>query len=381
MKTEWPKVKLTEVLRNRKEFVTIDDLTTYKRPRVQLHAKGIVLRDEVPGALIKTKKQQVCQSGELLVAEIDAKVGGFGIVPEFLDRTIVSSHYFLFSIDESKLNRRYLDFFIRTPAFFDQIKAQGSTNYAAIRPSEVLDYEIPLPPLTEQRRIVARIEELAAQINEARTFQKQAEIEEQRMLASAFVSITGGVKRQSLGDVAPIIRRSVKIEATTDYRELGIRSFGKGTFHKPPINGLSLGTKRLFQIYPGDLVFNNVFAWEGAVAVAQPEDDERFGSHRFITCAPKAGICTSNFLCFFFLTKEGLSLLGEGSPGGAGRNRTLGVEALMRIPVPLPEYRAQIWFDNLQAEVSSLKRVHTETTAELDALIPSILDKAFKGEL
>ena|ERR1035441_3335363 len=75
----WPTVRLGEVLRHRKEFVTIDDLTTYRRPRVQLHVQGIVQRDEVPGALIKTKTQQVCRTGEFLVAEIDAKVGGFGI--------------------------------------------------------------------------------------------------------------------------------------------------------------------------------------------------------------------------------------------------------------------------------------------------------------
>jgi type I restriction enzyme S subunit len=75
-------VRLGEVIRQRKEFITIDDLTVYKRPRVQLHAQGILLRDEVPGALIKTKSQQVCHTGEFLVAEIDAKVGGFGIVSQ-----------------------------------------------------------------------------------------------------------------------------------------------------------------------------------------------------------------------------------------------------------------------------------------------------------
>jgi len=80
----WPLPSLGEVVTYRKEFISIDDLKRYKRARVQLHAQGIVLRDEIPGALIKTKKQQVVQSGEFLVAEIDAKVGGFGIVPPTL---------------------------------------------------------------------------------------------------------------------------------------------------------------------------------------------------------------------------------------------------------------------------------------------------------
>src|SRR5437660_8170438 len=184
MNKPWPKVRLGEVLRHRKEFITIDDLTSYKRPRVQLHVQGIVQRDQVPGALIKTKTQQVCRTGEFLVAEIDGKVGGFGIVPESLNGSIVSSHYFLFVVDEAKLNLRFLDYFIRTPAFREQVAAQGSTNYAAIRPTHVLGYEIPLPPLSEQRRVVARIEELTAHIHEARTLRHQAAEEAEALLRS-----------------------------------------------------------------------------------------------------------------------------------------------------------------------------------------------------
>ncbi len=67
MSGPWPSVRLREVLTHRKEFVTIDDLHIYKRPRVQLHAQGIVLPDELPDALIKTKQQQVCKAGEFLV--------------------------------------------------------------------------------------------------------------------------------------------------------------------------------------------------------------------------------------------------------------------------------------------------------------------------
>ena len=60
----WPVVALGEVVRHRKEFVTIQSDETYSRCRVQTSARGIVLRDRVPGDAIKTKKQQVCRAGE-----------------------------------------------------------------------------------------------------------------------------------------------------------------------------------------------------------------------------------------------------------------------------------------------------------------------------
>ena len=163
-----PMVNLDQVMYQRKEFITIDDLTTYRRPRVQLHVQGIVLRDEILGTLIKTKQQQVCRAGDFLVAEIDAKVGGFGIVPSNLNGYIVSSHYFLFNIDETQLDHKFLNYYIRTSTFREQVKARGSTNYAAIRPNDVLGYKIPLPSLSEQRRIVT----LALKMEELKDLQK-----------------------------------------------------------------------------------------------------------------------------------------------------------------------------------------------------------------
>jgi type I restriction enzyme, S subunit len=195
MKRSWPTVQLGEVVQYRREFITIDDLQTYKRPRVQLHAQGIVLRDEVPGAMIKTKKQQLCHAGDFLVAEIDAKVGGFGLVPLELENAIVSSHYFLFVADQERLNRTFLGWFIKTPTFREQVEAQGSTNYAAIRPGDVMNYEIPLPPLQEQQRIVARIEEPAAKITEARSLRQQAAEEADTLVANRSTELFENLKK------------------------------------------------------------------------------------------------------------------------------------------------------------------------------------------
>src|SRR5262245_9068867 len=134
---------LSDFIQHQNEFISIIDNQQYTRVTAKLHSKGIVLRDVVKGITIKTKKQQVCHTNQLLVAEIDAKVGGYGIVPRELDGAIVSSHYYLFNLNTIELLPEYLAYVLKTDRFFAQIKAQGSTNYAAIRPRDVLKITIP----------------------------------------------------------------------------------------------------------------------------------------------------------------------------------------------------------------------------------------------
>jgi type I restriction enzyme S subunit len=149
----WKKVKLGDVIKQRKGFIEIDDEADYKLCRVKVHRKGVVLREELKGFQISTKKQQVCRAGDFIVAEMDAKVGGYGFVPKELDGAIVSSHYFLFELNEKNIRPQYLEVVSQLKILQEQIKAVGSTNYAAIRPVNVLNWEIPLPPIEKQTKI------------------------------------------------------------------------------------------------------------------------------------------------------------------------------------------------------------------------------------
>lgn len=51
------------------------------------------------------------------------------------------------------------------------------------------------------------------------------------------------------------------------------------------------------------------------------------------------------------------------------------------VPSLSEQRRIVDYLDELQAKVDELKKAQTETLVELDALMPSILDKAFRGEL
>jgi restriction endonuclease S subunit len=148
---------LSDFIEQQKEFITIEDQNEYKRITIKLHRKGIVPRDIIKGYEIKTKKQQVCKENQLLVAEIDAKVGGYGIVSKELENSIVSSHYFLFNINTKEVLLDYLDFVLKTDFFFSQIKARGTTNYAAIRPRNILKIKIPYCEIKQQKVIANKL--------------------------------------------------------------------------------------------------------------------------------------------------------------------------------------------------------------------------------
>lgn len=203
-----PVVPLRTVLTQRKEAITIDDDTLYKRCRVQWYGDGIALRDTVPGRVIKTKKQYPCRPDDFLVAEIDAKDGGFGIVPPDLAGAIVSSHYFLFEIDQAKLLPAYLGLFVKTNQFMGQVQAVGSTNYSAVRPHNVLEYLIALPPLAEQARLVA---EHDRQLQEAEQKRGEAEATKQQQQITLYDQL--GIELQ-----APRVKRNGFF--FIDYKEL-----------------------------------------------------------------------------------------------------------------------------------------------------------------
>lgn len=273
---------------------------TYKQITVRLWGKGLSLRGKTHGSQIEATRQIRVKAGQFLVSRIDARHGAFGIVPPTLDGALVSSDFPCFEINREIVLPNYLEWYARTYDFVDLCRrvSEGSTNRVRLKETKFLNMTIPLPPLDDQRRVAAKLESLIAKIDKAKLLQSEIQADAQIMLHSAFQQVIEGAEYYPMSEVAPIIRRKIEIELDGEYPELGVRSFGKGTFHKPVLNGIDVGTKKLYSMKPGDLVFSNVFSWEGAIAAVQPEDKGRVGSHRFITCVPKPGIATADFLRF-----------------------------------------------------------------------------------
>ena len=152
----------------------------------------------------------------------------------------------------------------------------------------------------------------------------------------------GDVPYLRLGDVAPLVRREVVIDPEATYTELGVRSFNKGTFHRRSMKGAEFTWQGLFRINKDDLVFSNIMAWEGAVALANPKDDGCIGNHRMLTCECDKQRVDPAFLALYFKMPEGMAKLVAASTGTVARNRTLTATALARIEVPVPSLDIQL---------------------------------------
>jgi len=384
----YPPTKLGQVIRHRKASIIIDDAQTYIRCRVQSYGKGIVLRDIVSGAEIKTKQQQVCCAGEFLVAEIDAKVGGFGIVPPELDGAVVSSHYFLFTLDETQIDQRYLSYYVRTPEFQDQVIAKGSTNYAAIRPQHVLDYVIPLPPLHEQRRIVAHIDAIAEQIAAARGLRRGAVEAAKSVLlytsADLFTTSSTSSLCVPFGEVFSFRNDLIRPSdgASGELIFVGLqhveshtgRRIGEDYLLAEELKG------RKFRFSPGEVVYGYLRPYLNKVWIA---DCEGFCSVDQYVLRPKSDVVDTFYLAHFMRSRLFLQTAIELTNNLQLPRLRSGLLQAINMPLPILDDQRRIvaYLDSLQAEVERLKRLQADCAAELDALLPSLLDRAFRGEL
>lgn len=179
-----------------------------------------------------------------------------------------------------------------------------------------------------------------------------------------------------------LTRRPVEVHLDESYEEIGIRSFGRGIFHKEPVSGAELGSKRVFRIEPGDLLLSNVFAWEGAVALAGQTERGKIGSHRFMTYTPVDDRIDTNWASWFFRSEPGLELIRKASPGSAGRNKTLAIDRFEALEIPLPpideQRRVAAHLDKIDTTRDSLARL-VRNASELSSAI--VVSSAFRPDL
>ncbi len=389
MKKPWPRVRLGEVLLQDTDYIEAPEARSYPKLSVKLYGKGVTLDAPADGAMLKMKRHQVAEAGQVILSEIWGKKGAIGFVPSEGAGALCTSHFFLFDVRTPKLDPRWLQAIFTANYLQDQLgaDAKGTTGYAAVRPKTLLACEIPLPPMEEQCRIVARLEELASKIAEARFLRHQAVEEGESLLASgtslAFEPKEGWVVRY-VGQFCESPQHGLTASATREpvgphFLRITDIQDGKVDWSSVPHCKCSAPAKYLLK--SGDLVFARTGATTGKSFVIRDSPEAVFASY-LIRIRVRSTVSV-DYLYRYFQSPSYWAQIADKKKGTGQPNLNGSILKQIKVPISPPDDQRRIvaYLDGLQVKVDALKRLQAETAEELDALLPAVLDRAFRAEL
>ena len=390
MTNEFPVVPLRSVLHLAIDTVSVDPLAEYPVAGVYSFGRGLLARAPLKGSETTYKVFHRLHTDDFVLSQLKAWEGALAVVPPSFNGWFLSPQFPTFRVDPGKLDIRYLNWYCKQSRVWELLRGEARGMGArrdSVSPQRFLATPIPLPPLDEQGRIVARIEELAAKIMEARGLRQQVEEETATLFASAINDVWRDQSNwtvKSVREIATTVSGQVdpQIEPYASLPHISGEVMESGTCRLLPYrlakdDGITSGK---YHFRPGSILYSKIRPYlKKAVQV------------------PVEGICSADVYAFDtidFALEPRFFMYSLISPGfteyanrlsGRTRMPKLNQEQVFAFHMSYPslsdQRRIVAYLDNLQTKLDALKRIQGESANELNALLPSVLDKAFKHEL
>ena len=396
MNTNWPKVQLGEVLRQRMPDATVDPTETYNFAGVYSFARGVFRGQARLGSEFSYRRLTRLRKGEFVFPKLMAWEGGFGIVPEECDGCYVSPEFPVFEINRDRLIPLFLGFYFRIPEVWASMSG-GSTGTNVRRrrlhPKDFLLREIPLPPLATQRQVVARIEELNTQIQDARSLREKATRQTAslwaRGAAAIFERFTKLCPLRRLGEVVAVRGGGTPMKSDPLYwdgsipwitpKDMKVREVRDSIDHVSEravreTSAKVINPGAVLVVVRGMILAHTLPSAMLAVPAAINQDMKAL--------VPNATLL-SDFLCalLWAFNSKYLSLVEKSTHDTRKLETARLLGSVIPVPSILDQRRIVAEVNGLQTQVDTLKRLQADAAKELDVLSRSVLERALKGEL
>ncbi len=387
----FPNVALSEIARPVTRPVSVLPGVSYRTIGVKWWGEGAYERETIDGSQTAAKTLSIVCEGDLIINKIWVRHGSTAIASKAVDGCAASGEFPTFELDRTKVLPRWIHWLTKSSDFWSKCDAlsHGTSGKNRIKPEIFLTIKTPLPSLSEQYRIVARIEELAARIEEARGLRREA-VEEadnflSRSLSNAFKPHYD--KMALIGDVFKVTTGSTPSRGNPLYWGGEIKWVSSGevafcritdTFEKITELGLSNSSAK---VYPPNTVLIAMIGQgktRGQVAILDcyaATNQNVAGIHVYET------VHVPEYVYWWLRSRYYESRLAETGTAQPALSGERVKQMLIPLPPPDEQLRIVKYLDAVQIKTVALKQLQSETSAELNALLPSILDKAFKGEL
>ncbi|WP_314243071.1 restriction endonuclease subunit S [Empedobacter tilapiae] len=243
-----------------------------------------------------------------------------------------------FTINHLKANKYFIWSYTKSDKYNNWVTTFSQrSGQPGLNSNEYASLQIPLPSLPEQQKIAEILSTWDKAIQDTEAIIKNLE-DRNKGLAFALLRdkmVNKNSKEVALSKFLTFTPREIE-KPKEDYLALGIRSHGKGLFHKPNSDPNAIAMDKLYEVKENDFIVNITFAWEHAVAIVNKEDVGGLVSHRFPTYIINTDIVSVEYFKYVILQPFFRKMLENISPGGAGRNRVLSKKDLLKLKISIP---------------------------------------------
>ncbi len=336
-----------------------------------------------------SRARQIVRRNDVLVSTVRPNLNAVAVVPEELCSAVASTGFCVLRSHPERLCHRYLYYWVRTPFFVADMgrKATGAS-YPAVSDAIIKDSLIPLPPLSEQKRI-------ADILDKADTIRRKRLEAIDRLLqipGSTFHAMFGtpahNTKGWKIGTIRDLVEdvkygSSSKAGAVGKYPMLRMNNITyEGTWNLSDLKYVDLEENELpkYLARKGDILFNRTNSKElvGKSAVFQEDIPMAFAG--YLVRARTNKLAHPDYISGYLNSPHGKATLRHMCKNIVGM-ANINAQEFQDILIPQPPIEAQLEYVRILNGVRESEKRLRSALMESVALFDSLGQRAFKGEL
>lgn len=396
-------VRLGEVLVPISRPESLLPTTEYRLLGAHWYAEGLYIKDIKPGSEIQAKQLFTVQTGDFVYNRLFAWKGSFALAGEDVDGCYVSNEFPCFRIREERLDGNFLHFYFSRESAWNEALGLSSggtpTSRNRLKEERLLAMSFPLPPLEEQRRIVARIADLWRWVLMLEVEATSITGRPEQLLAGEEMRVWPNdalANARTLNEVTVYLSRGRQSEQGKSEHYLiktqhvQDRKYVPSRMTLAPHVASKVGPDALVQ--PGDiLIACSAAGCLGRTAFFQDARIVASTDTHVAIARANRDVVLPEYLYAYLRGAQGQFQLRSREKGDWQREKVgfrlteLNVADMRRVPVPIPGLQEQRkivdFLERFTLKIDALRNHQAKRAAEIAALRPSVLTSAFSGQL